>query len=207
MHGTACEVVTGKLPRFEKDKFRALPYRNQSEEKLQAEYFDKTFSLKFSPLKDFNIVKLPVVHDKMSGCCAGTSLTVTVLNQARTDWNDACTVESKQTESLLVHSKYYYTEFSSRPNIQAEFFASERVTYSKPPNCYIYNLLLVCTEELDWKTCYDYSLRYCPVARMYSRLYVSSSLFGRTSCYAPYSNRLVCELRSYVVLQVVDLVC
>lgn len=45
-------------------------------------------------------------------------------------------------------------------NILARCFDSQRLRYSKGPDCNVYHEVLDCTQNLDWLECEDCSVRY-----------------------------------------------
>lgn len=121
-----------------------------------------------------------MIPDITKGCSAGEFTTVTVQTMVHADYNESIVEESELIENWLDHSRSYHIETSWRQEnscrifcqeIQLQLFAVNQFTYGKATNCNIFQLVLVCTENLDCVVCEDYIGLFCSFCLINSRLF------------------------------------
>lgn len=104
-----------------------------------------------------------------------------MLNKACIYKHSDCTGSVDDRNILLVHYSCYYMEVNRMRNIPGDVFVSDRLPYSKSPNCVLSSLVLVYPEVFDMLFCEYYRASYCTFALMYSFSFVLWALAVRTA--------------------------
>lgn len=90
-------------------------------QKVQAQFFDKTFGLKFLHPVSFRMVMITVVDKTEILCFWSTAMTETMFGNARTEYCSAHTIDDDEPKTL-VHCDHYRIEVNQRQDIQVEHY-------------------------------------------------------------------------------------